>query len=314
VRCKDGRLVYGLLNTSFIIRDNVPMGAVVVAHDITERRRLEKAIHWNSERMRILSNVASQLLSTEKPQEIIEKLCHEVMTFLGCDSFFNYLVDERQKHLHLNSYAGIPAETAQEIEWLDFGAAMCGCVARDSCRIIVENIPESLDPRTELVKSFGIKAYACSPLMSEGKVIGTLSFGTRSRTTFSEDELSMMQAVADQVASALSRVKLDEELRQLNAELEHRIDERTAELKAASLYSRILLESSLDPLFTISPEGKITDVNEATEFATGLTRRKLIGTDFADYFTDPDGAKVGYMTVLAKGDVRDYPMTIRHIS
>ena len=38
---------------------------------------------------------------------------------------------------------------------------------------------------------------------------------------------------------------------------------------------------------TISAEGKITDVNEATVRATGVERGQLVGTDFSDYFTEP---------------------------
>jgi len=85
-------------------------------------------------------------------------------------------------------------------------------------------------------------------------------------------------------------------------------------LRAASLYTRSLIEASLDPLVTISPQGKITDVNEATERATGVPRDRLIGTDFADYFTEPAKARQGYQHVIAEGLVRDYPLTIRHVS
>ena len=84
------------------------------------------------------------------------------------------------------------------------------------------------------------------------------------------------------------------------------------ERRAASLYARGLLEASVDPLVTISPEGKITDVNQATEEATGVSRRELIGSDFSRYFTEPDRADEGYHRVLAEGLVRDYPLTIRH--
>ncbi len=86
------------------------------------------------------------------------------------------------------------------------------------------------------------------------------------------------------------------------------------QLTAASAYTRSLIEASLDPLVTISPEGKVTDVNKATEEATGLPRERLIGTDFADYFTEPDDARQGYRQVLAQGMVRDYPLSIRHVS
>ncbi|HLG04144.1 MAG TPA: ATP-binding protein, partial [Bacteroidia bacterium] len=78
-----------------------------------------------------------------------------------------------------------------------------------------------------------------------------------------------------------------------------------------SQYARSLIEASLDPLITISIEGKITDMNEALASITGLTREQLRGTDFFDYFTDPQKAREVYEEVFAKGFVADYPLTIR---
>ena len=86
------------------------------------------------------------------------------------------------------------------------------------------------------------------------------------------------------------------------------------QLRATSLYARSLIEASLDPLVTISAEGKITDVNKATEEVTGYLRHELIGSDFSDYFTEPDDAKAGYQQVFADGYVRDYPLALRHKS
>ena len=85
-----------------------------------------------------------------------------------------------------------------------------------------------------------------------------------------------------------------------------------SELKHAAQYARSLIEASLDPLVTISPEGTITDVNEAAVKATGVPRNKLIGTDCSCYFTDPDKARQGYQRVFAQGSVTDYPLTLRH--
>ncbi len=84
--------------------------------------------------------------------------------------------------------------------------------------------------------------------------------------------------------------------------------------QAASQYARSLIEASLDPLVTISAEGKITDVNIATEQVTGVNRDNLIGSDFADYFTDPDKARDGYQQVFSQGFVTDYPLAIHHVS
>jgi len=85
-------------------------------------------------------------------------------------------------------------------------------------------------------------------------------------------------------------------------------------LHSASLYARSLIESSIDPLATISHDGRITDVNQATEIITGIKRGRLIGDDFANYFTQPQKAREGYQKVLAEGLVRDYPLTILHTS
>ncbi|MDD5773501.1 MAG: PAS domain S-box protein [bacterium] len=102
-------------------------------------------------------------------------------------------------------------------------------------------------------------------------------------------------------------------------QLSRSFDKMTGKLKLAqehlfanSQYARNLIEASLDPLVTISTDGKITDVNEATIRATGKSREKLIGTDFSGYFTEPEKARAGYLQVFSKGFVTDYPLTIRH--
>ena len=86
------------------------------------------------------------------------------------------------------------------------------------------------------------------------------------------------------------------------------------EYKRAFMYARSLIEASLDPLVTVSTEGKIMDVNESTEFITGRSRKELIGSNFSNYFTEPEKADKGYKLVFEKGIVRDYPLSIRNTS
>jgi PAS domain S-box-containing protein len=87
-----------------------------------------------------------------------------------------------------------------------------------------------------------------------------------------------------------------------------------AVLNKAEKYNRSLIEASLDPLVTIGPDGIITDVNNATENATGLPRGKLIGTDFSEYFTEPSKAQAGYQQVFKDGKVLDYELELKNIS
>jgi PAS domain S-box-containing protein len=503
--------------------------------------KTEAALERTNRRLALLSEVAGLLLATDNPQEVVQELCHKVMAHLDCHVFFNYLVDPEAGSLRLNAYSGVTSDVA-------------------------EGIATTPDPRTELVKSFGIKAYACHPMQAGGRLIGTLSFGTKTRSIFSDEDLSLMKAVTDQVAMAMERMQAQDALKHMNEELEKRVAERTVELaervkelrclyavsdltaddsvplesmlwraaelipeamrwpeaacarvvtdssefrterfvetpwklsrdivvvgknmgsvevcyrevkwpdggepfveeevrlidsvaeqlgetlerrradaqlaeqarltdaffannlacfvildkdynfirvnkayadacrrdisefpgrnhfeiypsdaklifdevretkkpseviarpfvfpdhpewgatywdwslvpildakgeiefftfslndvtervkaveavRAASVYARGLLEAGLDPLVTISHGGRITDVNAATEQVTGVRRERLIGSDFCDYFTEPDKARASYRKVLAEGSVRDYPLTIRHAS
>jgi PAS domain S-box-containing protein len=87
-----------------------------------------------------------------------------------------------------------------------------------------------------------------------------------------------------------------------------------ADLLNASLYNRSLIEASIDPLVTIGHDGRIMDVNRATEQFTGVNCETLIGSEFSNYYTEPNKAKHGYLQVLEQGKVTDYPLTMQHIS
>lgn len=132
-------------------------------------------------------------------------------------------------------------------------------------------------------------------------------------------ELSELATAFNRMGTAVhdAHEMLEDRVRHRTAQLAsavERLERAQSELRSASLYARGLIEASLDPLVTISPEGQITDVNESTEAATGEPREKLVGSDFSNYFTEPDKARKGYQRVLTEGLVRDYPLTIRHVS
>jgi PAS domain S-box-containing protein len=141
-------------------------------------------------------------------------------------------------------------------------------------------------------------AVLAAPLIVGGKVMGCLLFYGREVRRFTGAEIDFARKLGATVSLALENARQRGELEQA----------------AALRYARSLIEASLDPLVTISAKGLITDVNEATEQATGLARDELIGTHFSDYFTEPQRARAGYRQVFKTGSVRDYPLAIRHTS
>ena len=84
---------------------------------------------------------------------------------------------------------------------------------------MAQDVQRSLEPRLALARSYGIQACCCHPLRAEGRVIGTLSFATRTRPSFAADDVELMRAIADQVAMGLQQLMVRQQLTASNARL-----------------------------------------------------------------------------------------------
>jgi PAS domain S-box-containing protein len=235
-----------------------------------KRKESENEVIRSKERMELLSEIASRLLVSENPQQIVNELCSKVMVYLDCHVFFNYLAQKKSNRLHLNAYSGIDESLAQPILWLDYGSTICGCVAATGNPIISEGVQQNGDERAKLVRSFGIRAYACHPLKSHDRVIGTLSFGTRNRDAFTEEDISLMKTVADQVAIAMRRLINEQELR----ESEDRFRQIAESLPVLISITRI-------------SDSTICFANDAYLNAYGYLKTDMIGKKAADMYYDP---------------------------
>ncbi len=116
------------------------------------------------------------------------------------------------------------------------------------------------------------------------------------------------------LAEIKKRKSGEEELRKHRDHLEQLVAERTSEVRAANTYNRSLIEATIDLFVTIAKDGKITDVNHATETITGRSKDELIGTDFADYFTDHARFRAGYEKIFRDGSVRDWELEVLHVN
>ena len=199
-----------------------------VAVDITERERVlrerqlaEQALQERTERLKLLSETTSDLLSTERPLDLMNSLFSKLSAQMDLHFYFHYLIDthENKQKFRLVAWNGITDEVFQTIEYLEFNQGMCGLVAQERHQIVVNDVLHSSHPNTQILHPFGITAYAGQPLIAQGKLLGVLSFASRTRTHFTSEEIALLQATSDQVAVALERTQLMASLQQQKEQL-----------------------------------------------------------------------------------------------
>ncbi|MEH2445809.1 MAG: PAS domain S-box protein [Nostoc sp.] len=199
-----------------------------VAVDITERERAlrerqlaELALQERTERLKLLSETTSDLLSTERPLDLMNSLFSKLSAQMDLHFYFHYLIDthENKQKFRLVACNGITDEVFKTIEYLEFNQGMCGLVAQERHQIVVNDVLHSSHPNAQILHPFGITAYAGQPLIAQGKLLGVLSFASRTRTHFTSGEIALLQATSDQVAVALERAQLMASLQQQKEQL-----------------------------------------------------------------------------------------------
>ncbi|NBO19773.1 MAG: response regulator, partial [Proteobacteria bacterium] len=84
----------------------------------------------------------------------------------------------------------------------------CGSTAATRKPLIVSYVQQSEDPKAALIRSLGVRAYACNPLMIGNRLLGTLSFGSRDRDIFGEDELEFLRIISHYVSLAKEKQEM----------------------------------------------------------------------------------------------------------
>ncbi|MBI3546197.1 MAG: PAS domain S-box protein [Gammaproteobacteria bacterium] len=189
------------------------IGASKLAHDISARKRTEQRLHKQNERQRLLWEAAAVLLTTVEPDAMMRELFAKIAPHFGLDAYFNFMVNDAGDALQMSSCIGIADDAARKIGSLQFGQAVCGTVALYRQPMVATHIQQSNDPKVQLVKGYGLRVYACNPLMAQGKLLGTLSFASRQRDEFDADEIEFFKTITHYVTVAYERLRFIQQLR-----------------------------------------------------------------------------------------------------
>ncbi len=195
--------------------------AVARVWPLVERARTDASLRENrltlqrqSKRLRLLWEAAGIILTSEDPDTMLQRLFARIREHIEVDTYFNFMVEDSENVLTLRSCQGIPQNEVNRISRIPFGEAICGNVALRREAIVATHIQESEDLMAQLVRSYGIRSYACNPLMAGDQLLGTLSFASTTRDHFTPDELEFMETISHHVTGAYERHRLVADLRE----------------------------------------------------------------------------------------------------
>ncbi len=276
-------------------------------HDLKSR---EVALAQANRALKMLNRCNDVAIHATDEPRLVEDICRIIVDNGGYKmAWVGYADDDKNKSVRPMAFAGEDGDYIEHanISWGDNerGRGPTGTAIRTGEIVIARDTSTEpgYEPWRYRAREMGYRSSATMPLKDRDRVYGALMVYSVTVDAFDAEETRLLSEMADDTAYATAALRVQ------NARIQ-------AERKAreAASYARTLLEASPDPMVAISPSGKITDVNKATEEATGKSRAVLVGTTFADYFVDPARANAGLKETMVKGSVRNYPLVIRHES
>lgn len=308
---KDGKRIFVSLSLSPLRDDKAQIiGASTIIRDITDRKQAEQKLGRINQTLQALSACTDSMMRATDESALLQQVCDAVIQVGGYRmAWMGYAEHDQNKNVRPMAHSGTEAGylLTANITWADGerGQGPTGTAVRTGKAVVSRNFADDsrLQPWRKEAARCGFRSSIALPLRSEDQILGAITIYSAEVDAFDSREQQLLEQLASNLSYAIMTLRAREQR-----------DRSEQKLRESALYARNLLEASLDPLVTISKEGKITDVNEATEKATGISRERLISSDFSDYFTEPQKARDGYQLVFEKGFVRDFPLAIRSAS
>ncbi len=226
----------------------VPEGILCIAHDITERTRMERAEREQRVLAEALRDTASVLNSTLDFDEVLHRILSNVGRVVPHDAATIMLIEDEEAYVvrHRGYAERGSAEFVSNLRLRVDEVPSLSRMIETRQPLVVPDVRKYLGWK-ELKSLAWVRSYAGSPILLEGEVVGFLCLDSDRPGFFSPEQAERLQAFADQAAIAVANARMYQEL-------EQRVEERTAELREAHERLLVLANMKNDFIANISHE------------------------------------------------------------
>ncbi|HYG34476.1 MAG TPA: PAS domain S-box protein, partial [Clostridia bacterium] len=207
---------------------------IAIKQDITQRKNARQALLRQNQQLSVLNAAAEALLVDRDSQVALATIYERIADYFQVDGFVEFQLSQAGDALELVACKAVAEAKQPTISRLALGQGIAGKVAQTRQPIVVANAQHSAAPDLQFVKDLGAQAYACEPLVIGDRLLGTLSFASCRRQSFTASEQEFFRTLANYIALAKERLRLTLELQQHARNLEQTVLERTAQLVEAN--------------------------------------------------------------------------------
>ncbi|MFS0517357.1 PAS domain S-box protein [Nostoc sp. UIC 10607] len=233
-RQKSGKIITTLLSAEVIDLDGIP-SILAVHHDITERKQVEAQLRLSAERDRLLAETLVRIRSSLNLEQILQTTVTEVRQFLQADRVF---IGLNNANLEIRTLAeSVDPKYPSISGWSTNDEAYLKelrNLLKDNLVRVVEDVTQvAVSPKVKAhCEKFQTKASLAVPIMLGDELFGALIANQCSGSRHWQPiEIDLLQQMSEQVAIAIHQSQIYQELAELNTNLEHQVEERTAQLQ-----------------------------------------------------------------------------------
>jgi nitrate/nitrite-specific signal transduction histidine kinase len=241
---------------------------------------LEQRVADRTKELAALNAIATVVSRSLDLQEVLGNALDKTLEVTGLKAGGIYLLQEDAGVLTIAAHKGLSPGFVAEIDDLAVGEGFSGRVVQTGEPLVVRDL--STDPRLtrSAVREGKIHSAAIFPLISPGKVLGSLFLITRDYHEFSPQDIDLLSSIGRQVGVAVENAQLYEQAQELAVVAERqRLARDLHDAVTQTLFSASLIAEVLPRLWERDPEEgrqRLEEVRQLTRGALAEMRTLLL--------------------------------------